>query len=182
MSFQKKVEHDIAWGIPGEIALAGAVRAEPFQLAAVFNGVAGQPGPYGRAVTRNDNVSEGDATATGHYQTGEIGGTGTFIGLLHAPKSDIAFAYVGSDAPGLEAGVTLEAISETAGINVLLTTTANVGDGIAYKADGTLVAAPKQVAPASSTLIPGSRVVRFDVNAGLAIVALQQLPTPAVAP
>lgn len=180
MTFQKDVKADIAWGIPGEIALAGAVRAEPFQLKTVFNGGANVPTPYGRAVLRTDNVDAGSATAPAHYQLGTIGGaTGTFIGLLHAPKSDVAFAYVGSEAPGLEAGVMLEAISETAGINVLLTTAANVGDAIAYKADGTLVAAPKQVAPASSTLIPGSRVVRFDVNAGLAIVALQQLPVPA---
>lgn len=184
MAFQKEIYDDMAWGIPGEIALAdlGGVRAEPFQLATVFNGGTKEPTVYGRAVTRKDNVAIGDSTAPGHYQTGEIGGDGTFIGLLHAPKSDVAFAYVGSDAIGLEAGVMMEAISQTAGIWVLLTTDANVGDGVAYAADGQLAAAPKQVAPASHTLIPGSRVVRFDVNKGLAIVALQQLPTPAVAP
>lgn len=182
MAFQKDVKGDIAWGTPGEIALGlsdQAARAEPFQLKTVFNGGANVATPYGRAVTRADNVAAGDATSAGHYQTGNIGGTGTFIGLLHAPKSDVCFAYIGSEAPGLEAGVMLEALTETAGVWVNLTTAGNVGDAVAYKADGTLVAAPKQVAPASSTLIPGSRIVRFDVNAGLAIVALQQLPNPA---
>lgn len=182
MGFQKTVKGDIAWGIPGEIALGlsdQAARAEPFQLKTTFNGGAGVATPYGRAVIRTDNADGGTATAAGHYQLGTIGGTGTFIGLLHAPKSDVAFAYVGSEAPGLEAGVMLEALSETAGVWVELTTAGNVGDAVAYKADGTLVAAPKQVAPASSTLIPGSRIVRYDVAAGLAIVALQQLPNPA---
>ena len=181
MPFQKVVNDDMAWGIPGEIGLAdlGGVRAEPFQLATVLNGAADEPTPYGRAVTRADNPFAGDNASAGHYQTGTIGGDGTYIGLLHAPKSDVAFAYIGSDAPGLEAGVMLEAISQTAGIWVLLTTAANVGDAIAYAEDGQLAAAPAQVAPASHTLIPGSRVVRFDVNKGMALVALQQLPTPA---
>jgi len=183
MAFQKVINNDMAWGIPGEIGLAdlGGVRAEPFQLATVFNGGADVPTAYGRAVTRVDNVSGGTVDAAGHWQTGEIGGDGTYIGLLHAPKSDVAFAYVGSDYSGLEVGTMLEAISQTAGIWVLLTTAANVGDAVAYAADGQLAAAPAQVAPASHTLIPGSRVVRFDVNAGLALVALQQLPTPAAA-
>lgn len=181
MGFQKEVYDDLAWGIPGELGLAdlGGVRAEPFQLATVFNGAASVPTPYGRAVTRKDNIFVGDNTAPGHAQTGEIGGAGVFIGLLHAPKSDVAFAYVGSEAPGIEAGTMLEAVSETPGIWTLLTTAANVGDAVAYAADGQLAAAPKQVAPASHTLIPGSRVVRFDVNKGLALVALQQLPVSA---
>lgn len=181
MGFQKTINDDMAWGIAGEIGLAdlGGVRAEPFQLATVFNGGANVKTPYGRAVTRADNPFAGDQTTPGSFQTGNIGGTGTFIGLLHAPKSDVAFAYIGSDFPGLEAGTMLEAISQTAGLWVELTTDANVGDAVAYKADGSLAAAPLSAAPASHTLIPGSRVVRFDVKAGLALVALQQLPTPA---
>lgn len=181
MGFQKVINDDMAWGIPGEIGLAdlGGVRAEPFQLATVFNGGENVKTPYGRAVTRADNPFAGDQTKSGHFQTGNIGGTGTYIGLLHAPKSDVAFAYIGSDFPGLEAGTMLEAISQTAGVWVELGTAGNVGDAVAYKADGSLVAAPESTAPASSTLIPGSRIVRFDVNAGLALVALQQLPTPA---
>lgn len=184
MGFQKTINGDMAWGIAGEIGLAdlGGVRAEPFQLATVFNGGTDVKTPYGRAVTRADNPADGSPSAVGHWQTGNIGGTGTYIGLLHAPKSDVAFAYIGSDFPGLEAGTMLEAISQTAGIWVELKTAGNVGDAVAYDADGILSAAPKEVAPASTTLIPGSRIVRFDVNAGLALVALQQLPTPAVAP
>lgn len=184
MGFQKVVYDDMAWGIPGELGLAdlGGVRAEPFQLSAAFSGSASTPTPYGRAVCRVENVFAGSADNTGHYQTGSIGGTGVFLGLLHAPKSDVAFAYVGSEGPGIEMGTMLEAVSETPGIWVLLTTAANVGDAVAFAADGQLAAAPKQVAPASHTLIPGSRVVRFDVAKGLALVALQQLPEPAVAP
>lgn len=183
MSFQKTVQNDMAWGIPGELGLGlsdQAARAEPFQLSAVFNGGASVPTPYGRAVTRVDNITVGSSAAQGSWQTGALGGDGAFLGLLHAPKSDVCFAYVGSEAPGIEAGTMLEAISECAGLWVLLTTAANVGDQVAYiKADGRLVAAPKGVAPtpADQVVIPGSRVVRFDVTAGLALVALQQLPT-----
>lgn len=183
MAFQKTVNIDMPWGIPGEIGLGlsdQAARAEPFQLATVFNGGTSVPTPYGRAVTRADNPVTGDSTTTGSWQTGNIGGTGVFLGILHAPKSDLAFAYVGSDSPGIEAGVMLEALTETAGVWCLLTTSANVGDAVAFAADGQLAAAPKQVPTASHTLIPGSRVVRFDVTAGLALVALQQLPEPAV--
>lgn len=183
MSFQKTVSADIAWGIPGELALGFPpdVRAEPVSLATVFNGGASVKTPYGRAMTKSNPPELGYGTTSSHATYANFGGTGAFLGLLANPKAGLAYSALGGDAPGIEVGASLEVVSDTHGIWALLTTAGNVGDGVAYAdADGQLAAAPLQVAPASHTLIPGARIVRFDVNAGLAIIALQQLPTPAV--
>ncbi|SUW63471.1 Uncharacterised protein [Buttiauxella agrestis] len=173
MSFQKTVDDDLAWGIPGEQALAGDVRAEPVQLKTVFNGTAGKRAPFGAVALTQ---------AAGENGIVSVGGAGTFIGILSSPKQWVAYSALGGNAPGIEAGAWLEATSQTPGMWMELTTAAAVGDAIAYKSDGTLVAAPASTAPASSTLIPGSRVVRYNVTTGIAMVALQQLPVPAVAP
>lgn len=163
MSFQKTVGMDLAWGVPGEQALAGAVRAEPGFLEAAATNAA-----LGGAMCAGTN--DGQV---------KVGGTGTFLGLMGHPKV-LADNTFGSPLD-LVAGTEVEIISETPGMFVTLTTTANVGDAIAYKADGTLVAAPASTAPAQSTLIPGSRVVRYNTAIGLAIVALNQLPVPKTA-
>lgn len=173
MTFQKTVASDLAWGIPGELALAGDVRAEPVQLKTKFDGTSGKRVPFGAVALTQAAGDNGLVT---------IGGTGTYIGILSSPKQWAAYTALGGDAGGIEAGAQLEATSQTPGMFMELTTAAGVGDAIAYKADGTLVAAPASTAPASSTLIPGSRVVRYNVTTGIAIVALQQLPVPAVAP
>lgn len=182
--FQRTVGADMAWGIPGELALGFPpdVRAEPITLKTAFDNDGTKPTPYGRAVTKADNASLGYAAVQGSAVVAEIGGTGPYIGLLCNPKADVAYAGLASTTVGLEQGANLEVMSECHGMWALLTTSANIGDGVAYAADGQLAAAPKQVAPASHTLIPGARVVRFDVTTGLAMVSLQQLPTPAVAP
>lgn len=173
MSFQKTVPDDLPWGIPGEQALAGDVRAEPVQLKEVFNGTPNKRAPFGAVALTQ---------ATGDNGVVSVGGTGTYIGILSSPKEWVAYSALGGNAPGIEAGAQLEACSQTPGMWMELTTAAAVGDSIAYKVDGTLVAAPASKAPASSTLIPGSRVVRYNVTTGIAMVALLQLPVPAVAP
>lgn len=189
MSFQKTVGADMPWGIPGELALGLAqnVRAEPVFLSAVFNGAANVATPYGRAMTKVNSPALGYGTSAAAATEAQFGGTGAFLGLLANPKAGVAFTFLGSDAPGLDKGAQLEVVSECPGIWVLLTSAGNVGDGVAYltattdtTVAGTLKAAPAQVAPADHTLIPGARIVRFDVNTGLAMIALQQLPTPAV--
>ena len=174
MAFQKTVLGDIAWGIPGELALGFPedVRSEPVQIKTVVNGAAGQVPMYGRAVT----------AVAGEAGVGEVGKTGQFLGLLFNPKENVAYSALGSDAYGIEAGARLQVVSDCAGLWVQLTTNAAIGDAVAFKADGTLVAAPLQVAPASSKLIQGSRVVRFNTLTGIATVSLTQLATPAVAP
>lgn len=63
-----------------------------------------------------------------------------------------------------------------------LTTAASVGDAIAYKSDGSPGCCSVIRCPRQFYSDPGSRVVRYNVTTGIAIVALQQLPTPAVAP
>lgn len=191
MAFQKDVKADIAWGIPGELGLGFPpdVRAEPVSLNATFNGASGVATPYGRAMTKADAPALGYGTTPSHATVAQFGGSGAFLGLLANPKAGVAYTALGGDAPGIEKGAALEVVSETHGIWALLTSSANVGDGVAFltattdsTVAGTLKAAPAQVAPANHTLIPGARIVRFDVNTGLALIALQQLPTPAVAP
>ncbi|QKN82073.1 structural cement protein Gp24 [Scandinavium goeteborgense] len=173
MTFQTSVADDMAWGIPGEQALAGDVRAEPVQLKTVFNGTPGTRAPFGAvALTQAD----------GENGVVSIGGDGVFIGILSSPKQWVAYSALGGNAPGIEAGAQLEATSQTPGMWMELTTSAGVGDAIAYKDDGTLVAAPASTAPDEATLIPGSRVVRFNINTGVAMVSLVQLPTPAAKP
>ncbi|RFU90244.1 MULTISPECIES: structural cement protein Gp24 [Citrobacter] len=173
MTFQKTVADDLAWGIPGEQALAGDVRAEPVQLKTTYNGTPGQRAPFGAVAL---------VQAAGDNGIVSVGGAGTYIGILSSPKQFVAYTALGGNAPGIEAGAQLEACSQSPGMWMQLTSAAAVGDAIAYKADGTLIAAPASAAPASSTLIPGSRVVRYNVTTGIAVVALQQLPVPAVAP
>ena len=183
MPFQQTVGADMPWGIPGELALGLAqnVRAEPVQLSEAFTGGSTIPTAFGRAMTKVDAPSLGYGTTAPHGTLAEFGGDGVYLGLLANPKAAVSYGAIGSSFNGLEAGAALEVVSECPGIWVLLTTAAAVGDAIAYAADGQLAAAPAQVAPANHTLIAGSRVVRFDVNAGLAMVALQQLPAPAAA-
>ena len=189
MAFQKNVGADIAWGIPGELGLGFPpdVRAEPVSLNATFNGASGVATPYGRAMTKANPPELGYGTTPSHATIAQFGGTGAFLGLLANPKAGVAYTALG-DAPSIEKGAALEVVSETHGIWALLTSSGNVGDGVAFLTAttdptiaGTLKAAPAQVAPAGHRLIPGARIVRFDVNTGLALIALQQLPTPAVA-
>jgi len=173
MSFQKTVPDDLAWGIPGEQALAGDVRAEPFSLKEGYSGVQGKRVPYGAvAITQ----------AAGDNGIASIGGDGVYIGILSDPKQFAAYTSLGGEAPGIAEGAALEAVSQSPGMWMELTTDAAIGDAIAYLDDGTLVAAPASTAPDEATLIPGSRVVRFNVNTGVAIVSLVQLPTPAAKP
>lgn len=172
MTFQTSVANDMAWGIPGEQALAGDVRAEPVQLKTAFSGTPGQNSPFG-AVALTQASGENGAVS--------IGGDGVFIGILSSPKQWTNYSVLGGNVINIEEGARLEAVSQSPGMWIALTTDAAVGDAIAYKADGTLVSAPASTAPASSTLITGSRIVRYNVNTGAAIVSLQQLPVPAPA-
>lgn len=171
MPFQKTVLAALAMGIAGEQAFDGAVRAEPVVLKTAVATEDGEQSLYGRALTSTESV-DGVAQV-------EVGGAGTYIGILADPKANPTSTSLGGLTPGLEAGTHLTAVSETPGMWVSLVGTGAVGDGVAFAADGLLQAAPAQVAPASTTLIPGARIVRYDVNEGLAIVALQQLPTAA---
>ena len=172
MPFQKTVLAALAMGIVGEQAFDGAVRAEPVVLKTAATTVDGEQSLYGRALTADESI-DGVAQVV-------VGGTGTYIGILGDPKANPTHTTLGGLTPGLEAGTHLTAISETPGMWVSLVGTGAVGDAVAFGADGLLHAAPLQVAPATTTLIPGSRIVRYDVNEGLAVVALQQLPDEAV--
>jgi len=166
MGFQNEVQSDQAWGIPGELALAGDVRAEPVQLSADFIADDNVTAPFGLAVT---------ATA-GESGFVDIGGTGAFVGIIFNPKATVMHAAIGSTDINFSAGSQFEAVSQCPGIFVILPVPANIGDGIAYYDSGLLAPAPAQTAPADTTLIPGARVVRYNTDTGQAIISLQQLP------
>ncbi len=168
MAFPNTVTRDMPWGIPGELALGvmGGLNAQPLILDAAENAV------FGRALTHV-------ADQSGHAV---IGGAGTFAGILANPKEHVNYSMPGDADSVLVDGTVVSGVTATAGIWVLLTTAAAIGDGVAYAtADGQLAAAPAQVAPADHTLIPGAKVVRYDVTGGLAIISLTELPNPAAA-
>ena len=168
--FQNSVGDDLAWGIPGEFALAGDVRAEPVALSEDFIASDNATAPFGLAVT----------AVAGESGVVEFGGEGQFVGIIVNPKAAVMHASVGSTEINFASGTQLEAASQSPGVFVLFPVPANIGDGVAYYAGGILAPAPAQVAPDDTTLIPGARVVRYNTTSGMAIISLQQLPAPAV--
>ena len=154
------------WGVVGEsyLGVRGSVNAQPLQL----NSDAAA-NVFGRAMTH----------VAGENGVAEVGGEGVFAGILCFPKEHLAFALPGAVTNTVPAGTIVSGVTEHPGLLLTLTTAAAIGDGVAYAADGQLAAAPEQVAPASHTLIPGAKVVRYNVNTGEAVVSLKELPTPA---
>lgn len=159
MGFQTSIRSDMATAFPGDIVLSGAIRAQTGVLATTTaaNNV------IGRALTHT-------AATDGSF---EVGGTGAFAGILSG-RHQYALATAGLAASTtLANGTIVEAVKFTSGIAVTLATTGAIGDGVAYAADGTLSAAPGGVAPASTTLIPGAQIVRYNITtAGLAVISL----------
>lgn len=82
--FQSLVRADQTTGLPGEIAFAGPTRSEPWILESA-GGTGGTVNTFGFGYTkRNDG-------------TVQVGGTGTFVGIMIRPK-DHALIGVGSSA------------------------------------------------------------------------------------
>ncbi len=167
MPFPNSVADAMPWGIVGEgyLDVRGSINAQPLQLTSETGNI------FGYALTHVE----------GENGFAEVGGTGVFAGILAFPKEHIAFALPGTQTNSVPAGAVVSGVTEHPGLIVSLTTAAAIGDGVAFAADGSLAAAPAQVAPADHTLIPGAKVVRYNVNAGLAIISLKELPTLAAA-
>lgn len=156
------------WGIVGEayLGVRGSVNAQPLQLTSEA-----AANVFGRALTHVE----------GENGQAEVGGDGVFAGILAFPKEHIAFALPGAETQTVPQGTIVSGVTEHPGLLVTLTTAAAIGDGVAFAADGTLAAAPAQVAPANHTLIQGAKVVRYNTNIGQAIISLKELPAPAAA-
>lgn len=166
MAFQSTVRQFPTDGIVGDIALSGPVRAK----SVILKSADPTQNVIGRAVT---HVAASDENVI-------VGGAGPliFAGILSNSKQ---YASLGTTAGGpLAATLTLpndlpvQAITLTTGMYVTLSTTANIGDGVAYNnTTGILAAAPGGVAPGSHTLIAGASVIRRNITApGLAIIQL----------
>lgn len=165
MAFQKEIRQFQTSGIVGDIIITGAIRAQ----AGVLNSTAEANNIIGRAMTHA--ASKDDAFT--------VGGAGAFAGILSSSKLYANYGIAGAAlSPSLVVAnnTVVEGVTMTSGILVDMTTTANIGDNVAYKtATGELVAAPAGVAPSGSTLIPNSKVVRVNLaKAGLAIIELTE--------
>ena len=169
MAFQSTIRQFMTDGIVGDIGLEGPVRSQPgvLKTADPANNV------IGRAVTRV-------AGAGNDYQF-VAGGTGVFAGILTNSKQ---YALTGTAAGGslaptltLPNNLPVEATYMATGVWVTLTTTANIGDQVAFvQADGTLLAlAPGAAAGVGQTIIADAKVIRQSTTvAGLTLISLLQ--------
>lgn len=161
MSFQSAVSLQQGFGVIGELFDNGPHRAQSFTIVSgsAANNV------FGRAFTV---TSQGVAAA---------GGTNPFAGILANPKTQASSgtAAGGSLAPTLVLPnqAQAELVSEGA-IIVTLGAAAEIGDLVYWtNATGILTTtAPGAAAPASSTLIKGAYVDRYDITTGLAVITL----------
>lgn len=162
MAFQSTVRTEQASGIPGEFAFDGPQRALSF----ITDSTDAANNVFGRAFTVKSET------------TAEAGGTGAFAGIMVGPKQQPSYgtAADGTLAPTLAIPNGLNADFCTMGmIYVTLTTTASVGDSVAFvNATGAIAAYdPGATIPGAATQILGAKVIRCDVNpAGLAIIQL----------
>lgn len=157
MAFQSNVRPNLTGAFAGDIVLAGPTRAQTGVIvsATEANNI------IGRALT---HVAAQDARFA-------VGGTGTFAGIFSGRNQYVSAEMRASMA--VPNNTVVEAVTMTSGIAVMLDSSGAIGDAIAYKPDGTLVAAPGGTAPGGSTLIEGSKIVRHNIPAaGLAIVQL----------
>lgn len=178
MSFQKSVRFQQAAGLPGEVAKDGPLRSETMRLIAnPDNAVA--PIAFGRAFGYADPVVVSNPNDLASINVAIPGGT-NFAGLLIHPK---AHTSRGTSAGPLEPvySVPPETWGELATMGIFYATVkaADAASGvpnaaIGYDADGALVAF-KGAVPASTTVIPGARLVSAlgaNPAGGLAIVEL----------
>lgn len=170
MPFQSTVSNNIGFGVVGELAFDGPIRAQPVRLlsADAANNV------FGRAFTTQDGGTAEFATADDpHPVVGQAGGTAVFAGILAFPKEH---ALVGNGlAPSLILANNILAtlVQECAGLVVTLPAAFNVGDWIWYNTTtGVLQStAPGAAAPAGTARVPNGRVTRYEsATAGLAVI------------
>lgn len=183
MTFQSSVARNIGFGVVGELFLDGPLRAQPGRLdsADPANNV------VGRAFSiKDDATASFDTAADPQPLDVQAGQAGAFAGILAMPKN---YPLLGTAAGGTLASslvlpndTVVELIQETAGMVVALGAACAIGDWLYYTtATGVLVTAAPGFAniPASSTRVPGGRVVRYEsAAAGLAVVAFNSNVDP----
>lgn len=165
MAFQSTIRQKMTSGFVGDVTHSGPIRAQTGKL---YNSDAAL-NVVGRALVHTSG-------SDGVFQTG---GSGRFAGILSGSKQ---YATSGTSAGALTPTLVLanntevEAIYFATGLLVELSTSANIGDGVAYAtATGILAAAPAGVAPANHTLIPNAKVIRNNLTAaGYAYIELTE--------
>jgi len=166
MAVQKSIRQFQTTGIPGDIVLAGAIRAQ----AGLLNSTDATKNVVGVAMTHTTG-KDGEFT---------VGGAGAFAGIMANSK---LYALHGTQAGGtLEATLTVpnntivEGVTLTSGILVNLAGAGNIGDKVEFsQTDGTLQANTSGTASSGYTLIANSKIVRYNIDgAGLAIVELTE--------
>lgn len=169
MGLQSSVNIDLGFGVVGDVVLDGSMRSQP----AILSSGSATNNVVGRAFT----VSSGGASS-GDAVTAAAGGTGVFAGILANSKN---YVSQGTSAGGtLAATLALpnnsvgELVTNTAGIVITLSGSASVGYKVEFvQSTGVLNAiASGASATAGSTIIVGSRIERYDVSSGLAIMSL----------
>ncbi len=167
MAFQPSIRQFPTDGIQGDFALDGPIRSQSVLLKSSD----ATQNLIGRAVTM---VAVNDGTAI-------VGGAGplAFGGILTNSKQ---YASLGGATGPLSATLVLpndlpvQATTTAAGIYVITSTTANIGDGVAYhNTTGVLAAAPAGVAPATHTLIAGASFIRRNITSAGTLGIIQLL-------
>jgi len=167
MAFQSTVRQFPTDGIVGDFALSGPIRSK----SVILKSSDATQNVIGRAVTHvaasDDNVIVGGA------------GPLIFAGILTNSKQ---YASLGGSSGPLSPTLTLpndlpvQATTVAPGIYVTLSTTANIGDGVAYhNTTGVLAAAPGGTPPATHTLIPGASVIRRNITTTNQLAIIQLL-------
>lgn len=179
MPFQTSVLAQIAFGVVGELAYEGPLRAQP--------GLLDSANAANNVIGRAFSIKTG---ATGSWAAGsagasdpkailmEAGGNGPFGGILANPK---VYTTAGGAGGSLSPSMTLpndtvaEFVTETPGIIVEFPATTNAGDWVYYlQADGTLVTTAPQAARPANSVGPIGTVARFDaVGANIGVLELR---------
>lgn len=183
MTLQTTVYNNIGFGIVGEIALEGPLRAQP----AILNTTTEANNIIGRAFcVKTDGVANFDTASDPRPIVVDAGGTGVFAGILGVPKN---YPLRGTTSGGTLAPTLalpnqsqVELIQETAGMIVNIGPGGfDVGDWVYFNAAGSILAAAPGIAnaPASSRRLPGGRVERFlSAASGLAVISFNSNVDP----
>lgn len=180
MPFQSSVAAQIGFGVVGELALEGPLRAQPARLASgdAANNVVGRAFTATTGATGSWDGTSADAGDPAPLIVA-AGGAGVFAGILANPK---VYPGLGTTAGGTLASTLIlpnaalvELVQECAGIVVALGAASAVGDTVYFlEATGVLVTtAPGAAVPVGANPVPIGTVERFtNAAASLAVISL----------
>lgn len=164
MSIQSTIRQFPTDGFIGDFALSGPIRSRPIVLKTADPTL----NVLGRAATM----------VAGNDNNAVVGGTGAFAGILSNSKQYALYGGVAPLAPTLTLAndMPVQATTLTSGMYVTLSTTANIGDGVAYNnTTGVLAAAPGGTAPSGHTTIQGASVIRRNITTAGTTAIIQLL-------